>query len=171
MFTAVNERFKYITEFTEDNKQFILAAVTNPKFKLSWVPAENKNFVWDMFFSEYRKQSAQIETNANSPEKRSNEFDLFADFLNNDNQNVNDPSITVCEYLKNSQTDLLMLKSYPVILELYIKYNTTMSSSASVERLFSQALIVFTPRRNRLNATTFERILFVKHNKTLLPVN
>lgn len=165
LLSALNERFKDIIKFNEDNKDFIIAAVTNPKFKLSWVPTEHKDFVREMFFKEY----SQFQTQTNVPvEKSSNKDDLFGDFLQTGSENGHDATITACEYLKSLRTDLLMLKLYPMMPELHVKYNTTMPSSARVERLFSQALIVFSPRRNRLNATTFERILFVKHNKDLL---
>lgn len=47
-------------------------------------------------------------------------------------------------------------------------YNTTIPSSAPIERFFSKALIVFTPRRNRILSYTFEKVLLYKHNKDVL---
>lgn len=48
--------------------------------------------------------------------------------------------------------------------DVFRRYNTTLSSSAPVERIFSKALIVFTSRRNRLSDENFEKALFVHQN-------
>jgi len=45
------------------------------------------------------------------------------------------------------------------LLEVFLRYNSTIPSSAPVEKLFSKATLVLTPRRNRLNDRTFEMIL------------
>ena len=60
------------------------------------------------------------------------------------------------------------LKNFPTILSIYMKYNTILSSSAPVERLFSTGGQILTPRRNRLTDSNFEMLLFLKKNKDFL---
>ena len=57
------------------------------------------------------------------------------------------------------------IKNFPTILEIYLKYNTVLSSSAPVERLFSSGGKILTASRNKLSDENFETLLFLKKNK------
>lgn len=74
----------------------------------------------------------------------------------------------VARYLSDTCCELKMLDDYRCIRAVFFKFNTTLSSSAPVERVFSQTMMIFTPRRNRLSADNFERTLILKHNRMLL---
>ena len=50
----------------------------------------------------------------------------------------------------------------------FIKYNTSIPSSAAVERLFSLGSNIMRPKRNRLTSLNFERLVFLKGNSKLL---
>ncbi len=71
------------------------------------------------------------------------------------------------EYLSNKNKSLQILNNNKILKSGFIKFNTTLPSSASVERLFSTALQILTPRRNRLSAKTFEQLLFLKSNSSI----
>ncbi len=58
-------------------------------------------------------------------------------------------------YMVNQDKSLFSLKKYPRIKELYLRYNTSIPSSAPVERLFSTEGL----RRNRLTDELFETLL------------
>jgi len=50
------------------------------------------------------------------------------------------------------------------IKKLFVTYNTTLPSSAPVERLCSSAGLIDTPRRNKLTDKMFEMLLMLKVN-------
>ena len=64
--------------------------------------------------------------------------------------------------------ELSMLHRNPEVKILFLRYNTTLPSSAPVERLFSAGALVLTKRRNRLSDTLFESLVLLTLNKHLL---
>ncbi len=54
------------------------------------------------------------------------------------------------------------LKLYPCILNLFLKYNTPLATSAPVERAFSRAKHVMTFDRTRLGDETFEFLTILR---------
>jgi len=58
-----------------------------------------------------------------------------------------------------------MMNRHPEIKKIFLRYNTTLPSSAPVERLFSTAALVLTKHRNKLKDSTFENLSLMKINK------
>ena len=56
----------------------------------------------------------------------------------------------------------------PALMNLFIKFNTAIPSSAAVERLFSTGKEILRARRCQLSDATFETLMFLKGNMHLL---
>ena len=71
-------------------------------------------------------------------------------------------------YLNDSRRDLKMLDDYPILKEVFMKFNCILSSSAPVERLFSISGLILCARRNRLADSKFEKLVTIKGNRRFL---
>ncbi|KAI8126843.1 Transposable element P transposase [Lucilia cuprina] len=65
-------------------------------------------------------------------------------------------------YLSDADTSLRNLKKFPIIYEVFMKYNTPITSSAPAERLFSIAGLLNTPRRNSISEEHLELLVILK---------
>ena len=74
------------------------------------------------------------------------------------------PIKIVNDYLGSDCQDFSLLKTMPVIEKLFRKYNTSLPSSAPVERMFSSAGGIFTKRRHQLSDEHFEMQLLLKES-------
>jgi len=61
---------------------------------------------------------------------------------------------------------LSILNNYVTIKKLLVKFNTNLCSSAPVERLFSFAGFIHCPTRRNLSNHNFEKLVFLKGNKS-----
>lgn len=100
----------------------------------------------------------------------SNSDDFFPVYVHTSRRNSveNDIDSEIVRYFNDDRKDLNILNEFPNIKRVFFRFNTTLSSSASVERVFSQSQLIFRPRRNRLSAENFERTLLYKHNRKIL---
>lgn len=74
------------------------------------------------------------------------------------------PKQIINSYLMSDDVTINSLKSYPLLQNLFIKYNTAIPSSAPCERLFSTAKHILTPFRCSLTDANFESRLMLKTN-------
>ena len=68
---------------------------------------------------------------------------------------------------KDSFTDAAFLGE-PVLIELFIKYNTSILSNTAVERLFSTGKDVLRAKRSSLSDDNFNTLMFMKGNMHLM---
>lgn len=67
-------------------------------------------------------------------------------------------------YLRDPGTSFDILEKYPLLLDLAIKHNTPLTSSAPVERLLSYMNIIRHSRRPDLSNYPFEKLVLLKAN-------
>ena len=106
----------------------------------------------------------QLVREATTPVQERTQQSLFDDFLQ-DEENLPESEENLDEvdfFLKDKDQSMDILKKYPQIQLLFIKYNTSIPTSAPVERLFSIAAIVLTVRRNRLADCMLEMLIILK---------
>jgi len=81
-----------------------------------------------------------------------------------DDYDDDDNSVEALNYLDDRERGLQILSGYPNVCATFLLYNTSLPSSAPVERLFSTGGLILTPRRNKLSDDVFEQLLMLKTN-------
>lgn len=176
---SLETRFYYILDLScPESKDFIIASVNHPKFKLSWVPLRYMSLCKTLFIteccivinSETKSTDVAVEDSVNNNSDddffdnicKENDFNSTTDSESTKLRNSNLANLQDLSFLNSKNKDFNILNEFPAIKEVFFKYNTTIPSSAAVERLFSKAIQVLTPRRNRLSDDTFQMILCFK---------
>ena len=144
-----------------------------PKFKLKWVDDQRKKDQFKQILietirshtdvTEIENPDQQSESQANNSEK-----DHFYDFDSDEDLTTHNAiESEINDYLSNAKQYECLIK-YPKVKNLFTEFNTTIPSSAPVERLFSLGGLVLTPKRNRLTHARFEKMLLMHYNKHFL---
>ena len=133
------------------DSDYILASATHPRLKLAWLQSEEEKTTV--------KRKLEVALGSQAPPVLSPMSD--DDFLAFDDRFL-ESGTELERYLKDKDKSLAMLDKYPSIKRLFFKTNTTLPSSAPVERLFSIAALVFTCKRSRLSDTLLEHLLLLK---------
>jgi len=153
---GVEKRFKNMKK----DSTIILAAVSHPKFKLRWLSGDEKKEANDLLQLEI-DATPNFDINDGISSKLPQGED---EFLFND-EDVEEPYPEIERFIKAPYTsDLTMLNSMTIVKDIFIKYNTALPSSASVERLFSVAGDICSKKRSRMSDKNFEDTLFCKVN-------
>lgn len=176
---GIKMRFGECFDFdTPTSKMYALAAISHPFFKLRWIPQEYQEYVStlkSLFISACHtigKSSASSSKVLNTKIQETDELTAKASrfrFDNLDNSvstyNHEDRIQLEClKYFDDKRVDIEMLLSYPTILEVFLKFNTNLPSSAPVERTFSYAGMILGPKRSRLSDELFEALVLLKCN-------
>ena len=146
-------------------KALVIASTSHPYFKLRWCPSDDiKQQVEELFLEEVVRLNSC--TQANETVSQHNAGILSDDFYGFASETQHcDYHLSGVQYLRDPSHDFQQLThSYPTVARVFLKYNTTLPSSAPVERLFSSAGQILVPRRNRLSDDMFEKLLLLKKN-------
>lgn len=181
MLSVINDRFGDYLSFNEVDKDLILASVTLPQFKTNFIASDDDTiFAKNLLISECKKFASEsfFANQTYATEESANNVAMTDDFIISyvSQRNTRRTSIEnnieseVARFLVDMRTNTNILNEYPFVKEAYFKFNTTLSSSAPVERVFSQSMMIFTPRRNRISTENFEMALLSKINRSLLKI-
>ena len=66
------------------------------------------------------------------------------------------------DLLQSKSKNIHSLRDYPAIVRAFVKANSTMPSSAAMERLFSTAGMILSPRRCKMTDKLFDKMVFLK---------
>jgi hypothetical protein len=178
LLVGINSRFKDLLGMDLSDavvKEAVLAAVSHPQFKLKWVPPERRVEVTQCFVDAVVRiatasplqQDEQQAQSASDDDYGYNESSSAqsSGIISGSNGAAESHRKKAMSYLADSAHEMTSLLSADSLTKTFIRYNTTLPSSAPVERLFSSAGLIETPRRNRLCDMMFEKLLMLKVNK------
>ena len=144
----------------------LLATISHPQFKLKPIRKELRDDLKSHLLMEAELLSPKSPT-ANRGNKKDTYFQFSDEEEDSDSDfsEKNKISIEVCSYLEDPSSSITILHKYPAVKRVFIKYNTTLPSSAPVERLFSFASIILSGRRGLLSDDNFEMLTLLKATK------
>ena len=177
MRTGLETRFTSMFNFdfsVPEAEDAILAGVSHPQFKLKWVPPERRDEVIQVFADAVVRLSRScLQTGADSRNESDNTEDEYgyeevnqgaSSDANSLNSGPNQLKIQAMNFLTDSDKSMGKLINFAAVRRVFFRYNTALPSSAPVERLFSKAGLIVTPRRNRLTDSNSEKLLLLKTN-------
>ncbi|XP_060773195.1 uncharacterized protein LOC132883505 [Neoarius graeffei] len=148
-----------------------MATTTMPKFRLCWLPAEKKENMCKTLIQEaasldtIEPLAAAVNTVSDS-DGSDEDFFVFGKTNSSDKTTAEEE---VRRFLDDPAKSLDSLNAFPLVKQLFMKYNTTLPSSAPVERLFSYGGNVLTSSRSRMSDDHMEQVLLLRYNRKFCP--
>lgn len=161
---SFEKRFDIYLQLSSEVTDAIIASCTHPKFKLFWIPPD---FNWKISsikkdciqaINEFSSLSSPVETHCDTAPN-----DDFYILSNTDISTELSAEEEFLSFLQDKSCNLQSLRKFPRICKTFLKFNTHLCSSASVERLFSLANLINCPNRN-LSDNNFSILVFLKGN-------
>ncbi|KAM7301480.1 uncharacterized protein ISCGN_016999 [Ixodes scapularis] len=158
---GLGKRFDHLME----SRELLLASAVLPKFQLKWIQNAEKRLLVHKLLEDEASLPCYSHLHNGDQDIPSPEPDDFFNFGALANAHPT-RSTEVSRFLDApSDMPLEKLVDFPKIHMIFLKYNTSVPSSASVERLFSRAGDVFSRKRGKMTDLNFEQQLLLMCNK------
>ena len=163
---GMQKRFQlYLQQDLMVVKDSLLATVSHPSYMLKPILKERRGKLKQELIDIANKLSSNVSEVFYCNKSRDTYFQWSDDEEETPQTQKNLTSIEVLQYLEDPNTNLESLHRYPKIKNVFLKFNTSLTSSAPVERLFSFASIILQERWGRLTDKNFEKLTLLKANK------
>ncbi|PWA19238.1 hypothetical protein CCH79_00014600, partial [Gambusia affinis] len=168
---AIDGRFQ---EFFSNNEAKI-ATATTPQFRLWWMAASEREEMCSLLATEASQMEPCDVPEANTSRNLStikSEDDFFSYGSAKTSTQNQQRGVTeeIRKYVEGTGKSLECLQDFPRVKQLFLKYNTTLPSTAPVQRLFTQKGNLMTSQRNFLTDDYFERIQLLRYNSSVCPL-
>ncbi|XP_061568382.1 uncharacterized protein zgc:161969 [Cololabis saira] len=165
---AIDLRFQELFSSTEAK----IATATTPQFRLWWMPASEREEMCSLLATEASQVDPCNVTEANTSRNLStivSEDDFFSYGSAKTTTQIQERGVMeeITKYVEGTGKSLECLQDFPRVKQLFLKYNTTLPSTAPVQRLFSQKSNLVTSQRNFLTDDYFERIQLLRYNSNV----
>jgi hypothetical protein len=169
---GIDRRFQSILS----DKEYLVASVLHPQFKLHFLPEDarlNTKRMVLAYVHEVAEESSRETVNgeagvmmsSTSDNAMTEDDDDLYSFMNTAQQfaEAGNPITREVEtFLEAKSTNIQSLADYPAVAKAFVKANSTLPSSAAVERLFSTAGMILSPRRCKMTDKLFDTVVFLK---------
>lgn len=165
---AIEVRFQELFASTEAK----IATATTPQFRLWWMPASEREEMCSLLATEASQMDPCSVTEANTSHNLStivSEDDFFSYGSAKTSTQIQERGVMeeIRKYVEGTGKSLECLQDFPRVKQLFLKYNTTLPSTAPVQRLFSQKGNLVTSQRNFLTDDYFDRIQLLRYNSNV----
>lgn len=171
---GLQNRFIDILSLNEAANKYVIATICHPTFKLRCIPSGERERCKRIFIDAVLEQELvqfaserheTVDSVVCLPQSQSDFFVFEEDVQVHEGSNK--IQVECCQYIDDIDSSLTSLNKYPHVKLTFIKYNCSLPSSAPVERMFSTAGQIETPRRNLLSDSAFEKLLLLKCNRNI----
>ncbi|KAM4717816.1 uncharacterized protein zbedx [Anableps anableps] len=168
---AIDVRFQELFSSTEAK----IATATTPQFRLWWMAASEREEMCTLLATEASQMDPCDAPEANTSRNLStieSEDDFFSYGSAKTSTQIQQRGVMeeIRKYVEGTGKSLECLQDFPRVKQLFLKYNTTLPSTAPVQRLFSQKGNLMTSQRNFLTDDYFERIQLLRYNSNICPL-
>jgi hypothetical protein len=163
---ALVVRFKPLFDLSEESRFATAVAVSHPKFKLYWLQNESRKKKARKFFEEEVFQFEDIENSSQICEDSQNQLQKQSgDYFSWMKQPKVVKNDSVSNFLNSCDTDLSLLNQFPSVKKVFMKFNTPLASSGTIERVFNYGGMLDDAKRNRISPQNLENNIILKANQ------